>query len=155
MPEATFRVGDTFELQFVWRSPEGDFLRALFEAEVKKVDSLSNKYVVLLRRFVAGRQESSTGETRAGDELYRQHWALVNQLTGRRVSLAYEADDGRPLWLRWETLTGEHNFFSRLDELPKQLYQKKAGEKEAGSAGARKDGATDSSVLGSPDHTRS
>jgi hypothetical protein len=27
------------------------------------------------------------------------------------------------LWLRLETLTGEHNFFSRLNELPPQLAE--------------------------------
>jgi hypothetical protein len=45
----------------------------------------------------------------------------VNSLSGNKISLAYEADDGRPLWLRLETLTGEHNFFHRLNELPPSL----------------------------------
>jgi hypothetical protein len=111
--------------------------------------------VVLLRQFVAGRQEGPEGKTRSDDELYRQHWALVNQLTGRRVSIAFEADDGRPLWLRWETLTGEHNFFSRIDDLPKQLLQKWVKARKSSPEGARKDGATNSSGLDSPDRTPS
>jgi hypothetical protein len=44
------------------------------------------------------------------------YWQLVAELVGRRISLSYEAGDGRPLWLRLETLTGEHSFFSRLDD---------------------------------------
>ena len=35
---------------------------------------------------------------------------------GRRITLAYEADDGRALYMRLETLTGEHNYFSRYED---------------------------------------
>ncbi len=118
MPDANHAIGQSFRVQFVWRIPDGDYLRAIFEAEVLHQDFVSDKYVVKLTEFLAGRQESPEGEMRPLEEVARDYWALVNQLTGRKISLAFEADDGRPLWLRWETLTGEHNFFRRLNELP-------------------------------------
>lgn len=121
MVDANHDVGDSFNAQFVWRVPSGDFLRAIFSAEVQKLDPESGKYVVLLERFLAGRQEDAQGNMRDPEAFDREFWALVARLAGRRISLAYEADDGRPLWLRLETLTGEHDFFSRLNEIPPQL----------------------------------
>lgn len=121
MVDANYDVGQSFTVQFVWRIPEGDFLRAIFQAEVLKLDSVSGKYVVSLDSFVAGRQETPEGGMRPLEDVAEPYWAEVAALVGRRISLAYEADDGRPLWLRLETLTGEHNFFSRLNEIPPQL----------------------------------
>ena len=121
MNGANYAVGNTFHIQFVWRIPSEDYLRAIFSAEVLTLDDLSNKYVVLLVEFMAGRQESSKGEMRAVDEVARDYWSLVAGLGGRKIAVAYEADDGRALWLRLETLTGEHNFFSRLNELPENF----------------------------------
>lgn len=121
MPEANYVVGDKFRLHFVWRIPSEDYLRAIFEAEVLHVDDLSNKYVVLLSEFLAGRQESSDGEMRSLEDVARDYWSLVAGLARRRISIAFEADDGRPLWLRLETLTGEHNFFRRLNEMPEKF----------------------------------
>lgn len=123
MPEAQFAVGDSFLIQFVWKIPEGDFLRAIFEVEVLHLDPISDKYVLRLTKFVAGRQENSQGEMRPKSRLAVDYWTLVNDLTGQKISLAFEADDGRPLWLRLETLTGEHNFFRRLSELPAKFSQ--------------------------------
>ena len=116
-------VGELFSVQFIWRIPSGDFLRAIFEVEILAQDSLSEKYVVLLKQFIAARQESEEGDMRSLDEVDRDYWGLVSELAGRRISLAFEVDDGRPLWLRLETLTGEHNFFSRLNELPPALLE--------------------------------
>jgi hypothetical protein len=121
MLDAKYEVGQAFNVQFVWRIQNGDFLRAIFKSEVLTLDSVSGKYVVLLTEFLAGRQEDAGGEMRSVEEVTKEYWAMVSGLTGRRISLAYEADDGRPLWLRLETLTGEHNFFSRLNEIPPQL----------------------------------
>lgn len=121
MVEANYDIGESFNAQFVWRIPSGDFLRAIFLAEVQKLDPESGKYVVLLKEFVAGRQEDASGEMRPVEDVDREQWQRVVHLAGRRISVAYEADDGRPLWLRLETLTGEHNFFSRLNEIPPQL----------------------------------
>jgi hypothetical protein len=121
MPESRYNVGEFFRTQFVWRVPSGDFLRAIFEVEVLHLDHVSDKYVVRLEEFRAGRQETSEGETLPVEETSKDYWVLVNALTGHRISLAFEVDDGRPLWLRFETLTGEHNFFRRLNELPRTL----------------------------------
>jgi hypothetical protein len=121
MVDANYEVGQSFNVQFVWRIENDDFLRAIFLAEVLMLDSESGKYVLLLKEFVAGRQEDAQGEMRLLEDVDRAYWAQVAGLAGRRISLAYEADDGRPLWLRLETLTGEHNFFSRLNEIPPQL----------------------------------
>jgi hypothetical protein len=41
---------------------------------------------------------------------------MVGELIGKRVYLAFEVDDGRPIRLRLDTLTQEHSFFTRLDE---------------------------------------
>jgi hypothetical protein len=117
MPTAKYQIGDTFPVQFVWKLPEGDFLRAVFEAEVRHIDGSTNKYVVELRKLVAGRQESESGEMRSVDELARDYWRLVGRIPGKKVSLAFEVEDGRPLWLRLTTLTGEHKFFDRLSVL--------------------------------------
>lgn len=123
-PEAHYDVGQTFQVQFIWRLPDSDFIRAIFAAEVLLQDDVADKYVVRLNEFVAGRQETAAGEMRQLDEVARDYWALVNGLVGCRISLAYEVDDGRPLWLRLDTLTGEHNFFRRLNELPPELAGK-------------------------------
>ncbi|MFN2190196.1 MAG: hypothetical protein ACK2T3_15645 [Candidatus Promineifilaceae bacterium] len=127
IPEAQFAVGDYFHLQFVWRIPNQDYLRAIFRAEVLMLDELSHKYVVNLAEFVAGRQEDSRGDMRSPEEVSRDYWAKVINLTGHKIAVAYESDDGRPLWLRFETLTGEHNFFSRLNELP-EYFKKRLPE---------------------------
>jgi hypothetical protein len=71
---------------------------------------------VRLQELIAGRQESAAGETRPVPDLTREYWALVGRLQGRRITIAFEAADGRPLQLRLETLTGEHNFFFRFDK---------------------------------------
>ena len=116
MTEANYQVDDKFRVQFVWKIPEGDFLRAIFRVEVLLLDGLSEKYVLRLTEFMAGRQESSVVVFRPVEETSTSYWQLVAELVGKRISLSYEADDGRPLWLRLETLTGEHSFFSRLDD---------------------------------------
>ena len=41
---------------------------------------------------------------------------MVEGLVGRKITIAYEADDSRALHMRLATLTGEHNFFSRYED---------------------------------------
>ena len=123
MPDTHFSVGEYFRTQFIWRIPSGDFLRAIFEVEVILIDDISDKYVVRLEKFLAGRQETSEGENLPVEKASKEYWGLVNALTGNKISLAFEVDDGRPLWLRFETLTGDHNFFHRLNELPPTLAE--------------------------------
>lgn len=116
MPVANHKPGETFDIQFVWQLPDGDFVRAIFVAEVLKLDFSLDRYLLRLKELKAGRQENPSGEMRPRDELSRDYWAMVGALIGKRVYLAFEADDGRPLRLRLDTLTQEHSFFTRLDE---------------------------------------
>ncbi len=129
MPEANYQVEEEFKVQFAWKIPSGDFIRAIFKTKVLQKDHLSDKYVVELQKFLAGRQESSAGVMRPVEDVARDYWALVAELEGRKISLAFEADDGRPRWLRTETLTGEHNFFTRLNVLPANLPDREKWEK--------------------------
>lgn len=116
MPVANYEPGESFAIQFVWQLPDGDFIRAIFEAEVEAHDFQLDRYLLRLADLKAGRQEDERGEMRPRDELSKQYWAMVGELIGKRVYLAFEVDDGRPLRLRLDTLTQEHHFFTRLDE---------------------------------------
>jgi hypothetical protein len=136
MTEANYSVGQSFRVQFVWRLPDQDYLRAVFNAKVLRLDEISDKYVLELGELVAGRQESPAGEMRSRSELAGEYWARVLRLPGRKIALAFEADDGRPLWLRLETLTGEHNFFNRLNEVPQALLDIFERRRSEGSDGA-------------------
>ncbi len=115
MPEAHFQPGQTFPLQFAWRLPEGDYLRAVFEAEVLELVPAADKYVIRLTLLLAGREDDLDGQPKPAESLTRPYWALVGDLIGRKMTIAYEADDGRALYLRLATLTGEHNFFTRYE----------------------------------------
>ena len=116
MPTANYAIGETFAAQFAWRLPDGGYLRAVFQAEVVGVVDRADKYVVRLNELIAGRQDNAEGDVLPKTQLDEQYWALVGRLIGRRLSLAYEADSGNPLYMRLETLTGEHNFFFRFPD---------------------------------------
>jgi hypothetical protein len=118
MSETKYQVGDLFPIQYVWKLPDGDFLRAVFEAEVLHLDDFTDKYVLRLRRLLAGRQEQADGAVKPVEALSREYWELVGRIPGKKVSVAFEVDDGRPLWLRLTTLTGEHKYFDRLAVVP-------------------------------------
>ncbi|MFO7662093.1 MAG: hypothetical protein R6X18_05810 [Chloroflexota bacterium] len=115
MPHAHYAIGQTFPVQFAWRLPGNEYLRAVFLAEVLDLVPAADKYVVRLNRLVAGREESVDGTPKPETALSRDYWKLVGRLIGRKITIAYEADDGRALYLRLETLTGEHNFFTRYE----------------------------------------
>lgn len=115
MFEAEYRPGDTFPIQFVWQLPDGDFVRAVFDAEVLALDSQLDRYLLRLTGLRAGRQEDARGEMRPKESYSRTYWAMVGALIGKRVYLAYEVQDGRPIRLRLDTLTQDHAFFTRLD----------------------------------------
>lgn len=118
MSDNRYGIGDSFSLQFVWHVPEGDYVRAVFQARVIFIDYELEKYLVRLEKLVAGRQESEDGDMRDVGELTDAYWGLVGRLPGKRVSVAWEVDDGRALHMKFATLTGEHPFFSRFDMLP-------------------------------------
>lgn len=116
MPEAHYQPGQAFNLQFAWRLPEGDYLRALFQADVLEMVPGADKYVVRLSRFLAGREDEADGQVRQITALEGEYWDLVRSLVGRTITVAYEVDDGHPVYLRLATLTGEHNFFTRYED---------------------------------------
>ncbi len=116
MPTAHYEVGDSFPLQFAWRLPEGDYIRAVFQAEVLDLVPEADKYVVRLNKLVAGRQENEDGELKPQDTFSTEYWAMVEGLVGRKITIAYEADDSKAIHMRLATLTGEHNFFSRYED---------------------------------------
>ncbi len=116
MPEAHHQPGQSFSLQFAWRLPEGEYLRAIFQADVLDLVPGADKYIIRLARFLAGREDDAEGQVKPLDELAGKYWDLVRGLAGRTITIAYEADDGRPLYLRLATLTGEHNFFTRYED---------------------------------------
>lgn len=116
MPEAHYQPGQSFTLQFAWRLPAGDYLRAIFQADVVELVPGADKYVIRLARFLAGREDDAEGQVKPLDALEGEYWTLVRGLAGRTITIAYEADDGHPLYLRLATLTGEHNFFTRYED---------------------------------------
>ncbi len=126
MIQANHQIGDQFNIQFVWQLPDkGDYIRAILKAEVVSFDNTADKYIVRLNELVAGRQESPSGEPRQQPEYSKPYWALVGRIIGKKVEVAYESDDGRPLHLRITTLTGEHKFFRRYDNPPEETEREK------------------------------
>lgn len=116
MPSAHYKIGESFPLQFAWRLPEGDYLRAVFQAEVLDLVPEADKYIARLNKLEAGRQEDELGKLRPSEQFTKEYWALVADLVGRKITVAYEADDGHALYMRLATLTGEHNFFTRYED---------------------------------------
>lgn len=116
MPESHFNPGESFPVQFAWRLPDGGYIRAVFQADVLDLVPSADKYIVRLSALLAGREETPEGEALPVEATSRDYWALVGGLIGRRITVAYEADDGRALYLRLATLTGEHNFFTRYED---------------------------------------
>lgn len=115
-PESHFSPGQSFPVQFAWRLPEGDYLRAVFQAEVIDLVPSADKYIVQLSELLAGREETPDGDLKPTDQFHRDYWSLVGELIGRRLTIAYEADDSHAIHLRLETLTGEHNYFTRFGD---------------------------------------
>ncbi len=116
MPTAHFALGDTFPLQFAWHLPDGDYIRTVFQAEVLDLVPAADKYVVRLGELVGGRQEDEDGRLLPREAYTQAYWQLVGDLVGRKITIAFEADDGRAIHLRLATLTGEHNFFTRYED---------------------------------------
>jgi hypothetical protein len=116
MPDAHFQPGQSFALQFAWRLPEGDYIRAIYQADVLELAPAADKYIVRLSKLLAGREDDAEGAVKPLETLAGPYWDLARGLVGRKITIAYEADDGRPLYLRLATLTGEHNFFTRYED---------------------------------------
>lgn len=116
MPEAKRTVGDWFPVQFVWQLPDGDYIRAVFRAQILDIVPAADKYLVQLEELLAGRQESKDGEMRSKEEMTIPYWVLVREIIGNKVTLAYEVENGRPLHMRLTTLIGKHDFFTRYNK---------------------------------------
>ncbi|HNS38692.1 MAG: hypothetical protein LC131_10670 [Anaerolineae bacterium] len=117
MPEAHYEPGQSFPLQFAWRMPDGEYLRAVFRADVLELVPGADKYIVRLSEFLAGREDDNEGNVKPLESLEGEYWDMVRGLDGRTITIAYEADDGHPLYMRLATLTGEHNFFTRHEDV--------------------------------------
>ncbi|MFN2207838.1 MAG: hypothetical protein ACK2UT_18090, partial [Candidatus Promineifilaceae bacterium] len=103
MPSAHYTVGEDFPLQFAWRLPEGDYIRAVFRAHILDTVPEADKYIVRLLELQAGRQEDEDGQLRPREQFSREYWSMVGDLVGRKITIAYEADDGRALHMRLAT----------------------------------------------------
>ena len=121
MPTANHKIGESFAVQFAWQLPEGDYLRAVFNAEILDVVPAADKYIVRLTKLVAGRQENPDGEMRNKEDFDSHYWGLVGNLVGNKLTIAYETEDGRAVHLRLATLTGEHNYFTRFADAEEKL----------------------------------
>lgn len=115
MPEAHYAVGESFSLHFAWRLPEGEYVRAVFQADVLDLVPGADKYIVRLAQLLGRREETAEGDLKPAEQWTNAYWELVDGLIGRKISVAYEADNSRALYLRLATLTGEHNYFSRFE----------------------------------------
>lgn len=115
MPQANRSIGETIRLHFVWKIPNGHFVRALFDANILDIDLELDRYLVKLTKLVAKREETETGAGLSEENHTADYWQLVYNLTGRMAHIAFEADDGRPLFLRLPTLTLDHKFFTRYE----------------------------------------
>ncbi|MCA9933665.1 MAG: hypothetical protein H6662_14220 [Ardenticatenaceae bacterium] len=127
MPEANYNIGESFAVQFAWKLPDNDYIRAVFEAEVLDWVAPAEKYIVRLNKLIAGRQENADGQLLDTDAFSKSYWALVGKLVGRKITVAYEVDDSRAVHMRLETLTGEHNYFYRYgmaEDTARKLIEK-------------------------------
>jgi len=125
MPTAMYKAGESFPVQFAWRLPDGDYIRAVFRAEVLDFVPAADKYVVRLTELIAGRQEDADGVLRPSDQFDRSYWAMVGRLVGQKLAIAYEVEDGRAVHMRLATLTGEHNYFYRYSLAEKMVERQK------------------------------
>lgn len=108
----SYSVGDHFNVQFVWRLPDDDYLRAVFEVAVVEVHLHEQRYLVALTRLLGGIQEAPDGSYRPKEQFTRPLWAKIVAFTDSRVLVAYEAAT-QPLYMRYATLIGEHTYFTR------------------------------------------
>ena len=67
-------VGDSFDIQFVWQLPDGDYLRAVFSAEVLTSSKQRKIFRALdrLQGWTTG--IGRTANTRSRDERSTEYW---------------------------------------------------------------------------------
>lgn len=116
MPKANYTVNEKFNIHFVWNLPNGNYIRALFETIVLDIDIAADRYLIELSSLLRKREEDETGSGLPEEGHTLEYWQMVYALIGRKAHVAFEADDGRPLFLRLPTLTLEHKFFTRYSD---------------------------------------
>ncbi|MEM8863123.1 MAG: hypothetical protein AAGD96_32840, partial [Chloroflexota bacterium] len=110
------KIGDSFQIHFVWRLPNQNFLHALFRAKILDIDANVDRYLISLPELLAKKEENESGTPLPEENHTADYWAMVYHLVGRKAHVAFEADDGRPLYLRLPTLTLEHKYFTRYSD---------------------------------------
>lgn len=116
MPTANYKSGETFHIHFVWKLPNEHYLRALFEASVLDIDLSADRYLIKLSNLLGKREEDEAGNGLPEEAHSAEYWQMVYRLIERKAHVAFEVDDGRPLFLRLPTLTLEHKFFTRYSD---------------------------------------
>ena len=105
-------AGEQFQLQFVWRLPNDDYVRALFQARIREIQYHEERYLVELEGLIGGMQEAADGSVRPKNDMDKERWARIVALSGRTVQVAYEAAK-QPLYMKLATLDTPHTFFTR------------------------------------------
>ena len=113
MPQQDKKIGDDFHLQFIWQLPNQDYVRAVFQVKITGLDTATERYIIQLTTLLAKRQESNEGVGRPAAAMSTEYWPQIESLVGCHAAIAYEATDQRPVRLRLQTLTREHNYFTR------------------------------------------
>lgn len=116
MPVANRSIGESFRIHFVWKIPNDHFVHALFEAKILDIDTEADRYLISLPSLLAKKEEDSNGVPLPEADHTTEYWEMVYRLIGRKAHIAFEAEDGRPLYLRLPTLTLEHKFFTRYSD---------------------------------------
>ncbi|MFT5195846.1 MAG: hypothetical protein ACI9EW_001594 [Cellvibrionaceae bacterium] len=117
MPKANYEVGKSFHIHFVWKLPNEHYIRALFKAVVLDIDLIADRYLIRLQNLLGKKEEDEAGNGLVEEMHTEEYWQMVYKLISRKAHVAFEVDDGRPLYLRLPTLTLEHKFFTRYSEL--------------------------------------
>jgi len=120
MPVANRSIEESFRIHFVWKIPNEHFVHGLFEAKVLGIDNEADRYLISLPSLLAKKEEDSSGIALPEEQHTADYWDMVYRLIGRKAHVAFEADDGRPLYLRLPTLTLEHKFFTRYSDDPSE-----------------------------------
>lgn len=106
-------IGDSYRVQLVWKLPDYDFIRAVYDVTVLEIDRFEERYLVNIDSMYGGVQEAPDGKARPQAEMTLPLWKNAVGFVGQAIRLPYESTDGRPLHLKFTTLTGEHSFFTR------------------------------------------
>ena len=111
--EIIFKIGDSYKIHYVWRLPNDDYIRALFKVTVVEVDLFEERYLARIDALEGAVQEAPDGSRRPAEEMDKVLWRNVLSFVGNLIRVPYESADGRPLHIKYPTLTGEHDYFTK------------------------------------------